>query len=361
MEWESLSKSDTIVFKGVAIVMIVFHNFLHLFPAPLQMEFHFTDGLFLKLGEFVMARPEESVRAIFSFFGHFGVQVFFFLSAYGFTKKYTEKALDVPSFFKKRLLAIYPGWILAIFIYLILSQLREMYATGATGSLSCVFKVLLLKVSLVSNFIPGQELSLVGPWWFISVIFQFYFLFPLLQRVYRVWGGVGMSVLAAGSLALVASTHGSMSGINLYFTVLPYSPAFCLGIYVAGVDDSGVRIHWAVPVCSFVFFVLGNLFETFWPLTHICFLLLMISGFQYQLKRSRHGLVHRVLMFLGAISFPLFLVHGFLRTPLITWAKAYDRWWLTLLLCSVFVVISVAVAHGVVKTEKGFGKLVGRS
>ena len=359
--WKALGKEDTVFFKGLAILMIVLHNFMHLFPAPLQMEFHFSSGLFENMLAMLLSRPEEVVRIFFSYFGHFGVQVFFFLSAYGFTKKYRTTTVEALRFIKKRFLAIYPGWILAILVFVVLWQLRDMHDTGASGDLSSIFKILLFKVALVSNFIPGRELNLVGPWWFISVIFQFYFLFPFLQWMHRARGGVWMAVLAAGSLALVAATHGSVAGLNLYFTVLPYFPAFCLGMYVAGADDSGVRIHWMVPVCSFVLFVAGNLFETFWPLTHVCFLLLLLSGFRFLLERSRHGLIHRSIMFLGAISFPLFLVHGFLRTPLITWAMAYDRWWLTLVLCSVFVLLSAAVAFGVAKTEKGLGKLIGRS
>ena len=38
-------------------------------------------------------------------------------------------------------------------------------------------KSLILKVTLLSNFIDGEQLSMSGPWWFISFIFQFYLYF----------------------------------------------------------------------------------------------------------------------------------------------------------------------------------------
>ena len=40
-----------------------------------------------------IAAPESAVRLILSYFGHYGVQIFIFLSAYGLTKSFTALAI----------------------------------------------------------------------------------------------------------------------------------------------------------------------------------------------------------------------------------------------------------------------------
>ncbi|HEY3707185.1 MAG TPA: hypothetical protein VGL22_19145, partial [Terracidiphilus sp.] len=79
-----LDHCDTAVLKGLAILAIVFHNFFHLISPVRQNEFVFHPGLFAVFLQTVR-QPSLAIQAFFSFFGHFGVAVFIFLSAYGLT------------------------------------------------------------------------------------------------------------------------------------------------------------------------------------------------------------------------------------------------------------------------------------
>ena len=86
----SLSKNDTTAIKAVAMFMIVAHNFLHqVTPTPEENEFFFysAEGIWEVL---VIAAylPAETLHAVIAFFGHYGVQLFVFLSGYGLTKKF---------------------------------------------------------------------------------------------------------------------------------------------------------------------------------------------------------------------------------------------------------------------------------
>ena len=83
-----LTKDDTTYLKAIAILFIVFHNFLHLLP-PVYFNNEFTFRLgyvFIAIGNFSL---EESINVFFSFFGYIGIYVFFFLSGNSCSTNYT--------------------------------------------------------------------------------------------------------------------------------------------------------------------------------------------------------------------------------------------------------------------------------
>ncbi|MGA8108635.1 MAG: hypothetical protein WB974_04330, partial [Acidobacteriaceae bacterium] len=85
----ALDRRDTTVLKGLAIAAIVFHNFFHFVSPARQNEFTFDPARFPVFLHTVV-QPDLAIQAIFSFFGHFGVQVFVFLSAYGLSMSHWD-------------------------------------------------------------------------------------------------------------------------------------------------------------------------------------------------------------------------------------------------------------------------------
>ena len=203
MLWRSLNKADTSVYKGMAILMIVVHNFMHRFPSPREMEFEFVqDGFSIFLES--LLQPENLFQAIPSYLGHYGVQIFIFLSAYGLTKKYLHGNLAYWKFLRKRLVTIYPSFILAILLW---AFVKAKFHYGVFGLFKYLYwnvESVFLKLTLVSNFIPSESFSLVGPWWFISLIFQFYFVYPFLLMYYEKWSNKGLIILSILSIFFVA-------------------------------------------------------------------------------------------------------------------------------------------------------------
>lgn len=85
----SLTKTECSALRGIAILGIVMHNFLHwLRPMVKENEYQFhqnnVDGIMGVLSRLDWDIPLQ----LFSFFGHYGVPVFLFLSGYGLVKKY---------------------------------------------------------------------------------------------------------------------------------------------------------------------------------------------------------------------------------------------------------------------------------
>lgn len=86
----ALDRDDTAVLKAVATAGIVAHNFLHqASPAPLENELNFY-GLraFWRMLSIAAAYPAEIPHVLLSFFGHYDLVLFVFLSGYGLTRRY---------------------------------------------------------------------------------------------------------------------------------------------------------------------------------------------------------------------------------------------------------------------------------
>ena len=83
-----LNKADTATLKALAILFIVAHNYFHFLPPVTgENEMTFSPEHIQNVLMFIWANPLDAFHPIVSFFGHYGVHIFIFLSGYGLTKK----------------------------------------------------------------------------------------------------------------------------------------------------------------------------------------------------------------------------------------------------------------------------------
>ena len=89
-----LTRAECNVLRGVAIIGIFLHNFCHwLSPIVKENEYTFVRHNVDVLNQ-VLSHPDIYLPVhLLSFFGHYGVPVFLFLSAYGLVKKYEAPAI----------------------------------------------------------------------------------------------------------------------------------------------------------------------------------------------------------------------------------------------------------------------------
>ncbi len=355
MKLQTLSSDKTLIMKGIAILMIATHNFMHLFPFPKENEFDFSFERTSSMLHLLWTEPENSLRVLASFFGHFGVGVFIFLSAYGLTKKYSKHPPIYWRFIIERISKIFPAFIIAILIWLALEGFYSHGIFGPFKMLNMHFHEILLKLTLVSNFIPEMALAPIGPWWFIPFIFQFYFVFPFLLKMHARWQTTGLITLSVFCLVFTDTVGGSISGVNLYYTIVPYMPLFAFGIYLTKQDTSitEIEIPSSVIFLTLLIFILSNVNQHLWVLSNISFIILFLVIMNTVIPRIK-GNLHKALSYTGQISMALFLVNGFLRFPMLRWAIAKDNWLVTIALCLVFTGISYVVAITVILLEKLF-------
>jgi len=359
MKWIELNRETMNMYKGIAILMIVIHNFMHWLPGPKEMEFNFEENYFLNYIQSIIEQPERLFQFSMSFLGHFGVQIFIFLSAYGLTKKYLLEVPNYKKFIIKRFSSIYPPFLLAIIFWAVITT---DYQFGLLAPLKLIYwkvESLFYKITLLSNFIPKERLSLVGPWWFISLIFQFYIVFPLMFKLQTRWGNQGIALLTLCSFIIMSTTGGVINNVNLGFTVLGHIPELCLGMYLATNDPKTINIPFFMIAVAFITFILGNVFEQLWNFTHVSFLLVLLSIYNWitpYLAKSKY--VNRFLIFIGTISMHLFLVNGFLRRPFIEYAIEGNNWESALMFSFISLTVSILVAFTLFKCEELYRKYI---
>ncbi len=351
-EISDLSHERTTIFKGIAILLIVTHAFFHLVDeTPKENEFSFQRANFDAFVATLVSAPEESVRNFSSYLGHFGVQMFIFLSAFGLTRKYASQRLQWFPFVKSRCKKLYPPFLLALALW-------AFVACSVLGPISAPYdhwKSILLKVCLVSNFVPGEVFRPVGPWWFLSFIFQFYVIFPLLVDLQKRYAGKGLFCLAAGGvLASMTLNAFLLENFDIYLsaTILGHLPEIALGMHLAR-QTKPVRMGGSWLLASIAVFILGNLYEPWWHLNHISALIILL----WCLIRvgpciSASSRCRNILLFYGRISMCLFLVNGFCRDPFLHMARSIDKWYMTILAGSLSLVTATTLAVILMRMEQ---------
>lgn len=308
-----LDKRDTLVLKGLAISAIVFHNFCHLAGPVQQDELSFNPArfaLFLKS----LHDPLTAITGFFSFFGHFGVDIFIFLAAYGLAKSQWYDPAPWGRFLWGRVTKLYPIFGLVVLPWFILMA----HEFGLAHTLSVYGAKLLWMFVGVSNLIPGYGLPPIGPWWFIPFILQFYALWPLLRRFTNRFGQRGLLALAVSCLIFVAVAnkflvHWSMSLLD---TPIGHVPEFCLGIAAARFQ---VRLNARIIAAAAAVLLFGSMYRIIWPLTFISALILSLALY---LRVRRTLREFRLLLGIGEYSMLIFLLNGILRYQFISYADS---------------------------------------
>jgi len=340
---------QSIALKGLGIILIVFHNFFHqLDPKFYENEFSFRENIFQNYVTFVLNDPFQIIRSLFSFYGHLGVSIFIVLSAFGLTARYGGKPINYRGFLIARLWRLYPIFLVAILVHaLTIAWWRpEPWSEWAIAYLA--------KLSLLTNFIPGFETKVTGPWWFFSLIVQYYLLFSAINffvKKGKIWALLALAV--AGWLAVYAIDP--LVPVKLKFTVIGWLPEFSLGIALA----KGYRFKRTSLIvgAAFATFVAGHFFREAWVFQSFSFALLFFLAAPKFLKiLSDWPLLSRFLILAGGLSFPLFATHGPLRYPFQMLVACNDTWWFAILMACAFFVVAILVSAFADKIDKSVAK-----
>ena len=344
-----LTPEETTLYKGLAILMIIMHNFFHWLPPGIgenEQNFHISrvENYLKALGD-----PAYILQATFSFLGHYGVQVFLFLSAYGLTKKYAAANIRYLSYLKRRIIKIYPPFLFSILIWLVYIALAYGGIPTAVKTLLSNLDSLLYKLTFVANFIPRELYSVNGPWWFVSLIVQFYVIFPYMLSMFKKYGTLFLLFFSLGSLLLTDYLQPYVD-FPLAGTILPHIPELSIGIFFASQKE--VSLRYGAIVLIAIIFILSNFDAFFWYFSFSSILILILILFQILVVKSNIA-VKNMIFFIGSISMYIFYINGFMRQPWIQSAKHYNTWYGNILICMLFILIVIAVSFVMHRTERG--------
>lgn len=313
------SKQDTSILKGFAIICICLHNFFHyLPPSPGENEFYFSLNHINNFFSQISETPAEFVNLIFSYLGHYGVQIFIFISGYGLAVSMAERGKNWLNFVVDRLVKLYPLLLTALIFYIL--YYIVMYDSFPWN---VYFEEMKYKLFFIHTLIPKQGTSVNGPWWFFALILQLYILFPALFKFIKKYKIKAFFILLLFSYAWIFISQYLFKDIDKLYLLQNFPghiPEFCLGILLAFNKDK--KISNIVFFVAIVIFCLGNFYKIFFPFTFLAVTIMFVFAYQFFKNIPiRKNITKKFLTHFGEISMTLFAVHGFLRAPFITLAE----------------------------------------
>jgi len=179
----------------------------------------------------------------------------------------------------------------------------------------------LYRLLFVHTLIPGQALTLTGPWWFFGLIFQLYLLFPLLFKLIKKHNVMAFTLICLLSYIWIYITqyvYSPKADIMLFQNAPGHLPEFALGILFA--LNPKKRIHFIWGLLALVIFSLGNFYQPFFPLTFLSVTILFWFGIEKAIPfiLNKTKVLKTILLYYDSISMILFVIHGPLRNPFIS-------------------------------------------
>ena len=292
--------------------VFVFH------AAPRTLEFYAAAGY-----------PRWLTNLLISVFGAgaYGVDLFFALSAYLITslmlcERATTGSFDLRSFYVRRILRIWPLYL----AFVAFAALAPLWTSAQKLPLHYVAGFTLLAGNWIYVFY-GLPISFAVPLWTVSIEEQFYLTWPLVFRKLRVRGLAGVAIallLIANGWRIILAASGAPSQAMEYNTFTRLDP-IALGILIALLGNrlpqfnrwqrsallAAGLVGWVAVFYLCVLYhpdpanqwrgVLGH------PATALASIAVLLSviGSQHPFLRNKP------LLYLGKISYGLYVVHEF--------------------------------------------------
>ena len=322
-----LTRADASVIKALAILMIVAHNYFHqVKPFPGENEMAFHAETFWKMVFQIAEHPFDAFHPIASFFGHYGVHIFLFMSGYGLTKKalgYVQKhgGISWTDLWKVSLNQIAK----IVSLTLVGVSILCLYKYIAWGTLPDAefFTKYLVFLTFTENLRPGDFGYFVSVWWFMALIVQFYLLFPIIfkglsRHAYLTLSiGVVCQLLAVSIYEPLLEQH-----VLVYATPLGQMLLFMLGGYLAMERRLSRWIVLPLVVVLPLTFIDPNFF-------HLSFVAVTVFlMLAYGLLRERL-IASKTLLWIGGMSMFIYIVHGDLRWQVIPVVNEAQNIWLS--------------------------------
>lgn len=200
----SLSRRECTAMRGIAILGIVLHNYCHwLSMAVKENEYTFSQANVSSLVHAVGNPTWNLPIHLLSFFGHYGVPIFLFLSAYGLTMKYEIGGAEdrVWTFIKTHFAKLFSMMIVGFAAFIMVDRMID-------APHHYHFIDVAAQLGLFNNLLPNPDHVIwPGPYWFFGLMMQLYIVYRLFLYK-RHWGVTVVFMLACFLLQAFCSPVG---------------------------------------------------------------------------------------------------------------------------------------------------------
>ena len=339
MRTEFLTRAECNALRGVAILGIVLHNFCHWLPGIVrENEYLFHASNASGLNGILLSPDWNLPMHLLSFFGHYGVPMFLFLSAYGLVMKYevpsqhspVESVGSAPIYDMKGKQKTKPVWKdCADFLWRHFVKLFRMMIIGfalfvlvdavTPGRHRYELIDVVAQLGLFNNLleypdgIVGHRHSVIwpGPYWFFGLMMQLYIIYRLL--LYRRHWGWTVGLMVACTLVQMFCGPESTELYRLRYNFIGGMLPFGYGLLCARMPMHMPRgYNWLFGLVSLWFIYSLSMGYTGW-----FFVPLFVCSAGFCLVKVTPEWLMRPLTWLGSISAALFVLHPITRKILI--------------------------------------------
>ena len=339
MNQSILSRNACNALRGLAIIGIFLHNYCHwLGPIVKENEYQF----FLRNADWltqVLANPDINLPIhLLSFFGHYGVPVFLFLSAYGLVMKYEAK----PHITAEQQAQMYSisgknqswriNWREPLrFIRYHYLKLFKMMIVGyvaftlidyiTPGSRHYEVLGIVSMLGMFNNVLPNpDDIIWPGPYWFFGLMLQLYIVYRLfLYR--RHWGWtVGLMAICIGIQLILGFDNPESEAMNRYrYNFMGGMLPFGLGILYARYGEKILMTFHSLITnlfgCIFCISLIYSLSLNMIGWTFVPFFICLLCVLVAEMLQDISWLsgFYKVLEWMGSISAALFVSHPITR------------------------------------------------
>lgn len=255
-----LTRAQCSVLRGIAIIGIFLHNFCHWLPKIVkENEYQLDLDRSRQLWHYLHHVDSLLPVQLLSFFGHYGVPLFVFLSGFGLVLKYERSDISVKplNFITYNYVKLFRMLAVGIIVYYALWS----ESVGTT----LVAAHLLMVVNLWSY---GSWIINPGPFWFFGFMLQLYILYrfvlyvPSSSRSSRRGWLVPLAVIAVAWLSQAfLRPDGNLIGymrLNVFAGLMPLSLGVLAARYAQRLNATPRRLWWAVLGVSVLAVWLSN-------------------------------------------------------------------------------------------------------
>ena len=346
---ELLTRTECTAMRGIAILAIMLHNYCHYVKGIVkENEYQFFDKRIDGLWESLTSPDEFLPMHLLSFFGHYGVPVFLFLSGYGLVRKYEKESrrqghdsgensatspLDSFSFLRYHYLKLLRMLIVGFVLFIMVDAVTP-------GRFPFHWDNVIAQLLMYINVLPEPDKIIwPGIYWFFGLMMQLYIVYRLLLYRRSSWYVVAL-IAVSWFLQVFCDPDGDTINrlrYNFIGGMLPFGLGICFGRSLGsgvGSQESGVsRILLGQTLPSKVISCL---------LTPVSCLLIIAMSFSFHswlwipvviiigtiaFVKALPAFILKFFVFFGTYSAAIFVAHPIARKLFITvaWQRdAYD-------------------------------------
>ena len=349
---ELLTRSECTAMKGIAILGIMLHNYCHwLKDIVRENEFTWRQLRCDRLLE-VLQQPDELLPMhLFSFFGHYGVTVFLFLSGFGLVMKYERSPLPevgIWRFLRYNYLKLFRILVVGFVLFVMLDAITPAMHRYKASEVVAI-------LGMYANFLehPAQVIW-PGPYWYFSVTLQLYLLYRLVFYRWRHWSVV-VALMVGCWIWQLCYCDDMVTLERLRYNLVGGLLPFGMGLLTARSEKLKEMCgKLRLPLYA-VLFMLSILFAFYFSLLSPQMWLwvpaLAVVGTMALVKLMPQWLMPSVV-WLGTISAAIFVMHPLVRKIFIRPYLQYDQYAGLLLFIVATLLVSWLVKKMIDKTPK---------